>query len=1112
MDKSWIYVTNRISETYMDGVRRFIEQARNHLDADGKCRCPCKKCLNCFFHHIDIVERHIFVRGFSLNYINWINHGEEETDTTPNVQDEDYDAEGEKSDNDDDIDEMVNALNDAFPHINPSSMDDGAEINDIGGCEEETPNLEDLFAEAERELYKGCTKFSALTFLVKLLHIKVLNQWSNKSFDMLLKLLREAFPEGSRIPKSYYEAKRMMRKLGLGYKTIHVCPKECVLYYKEYKDLKDCPVCGHKRYKNCNAKEKKVPHRKMHYFPLIPRLQRLFMSRHTAEYMRWHKEQRFETERVIRHPTDAEVWKEFDKQYPDFAAEPRNVRLGLASDGFTPFGDMANPYSMWPVLVVAYNMPSWRCMKQAHIMMSTLIPGRKAPGKDIDIYLRPLIDELKELWENGVRTYDVVEKKQFTLRAAILWTINDFPAYGTLSGYSTKGYEACPVCMDETASFRLQSKICYMGHRRYLSPDHAWRSDLNFDGSVETRMPPESKTGEELLLELSKLWVPMPGKDVAVREADMKKMSEAGYSNDSNWKRKSIFWELEYWSKLKLRHNLDVMHIEKNICDNLVGTVLGIDGKSKDTKKARLGLQELNIRKELHLDGKGKKPPACFTLSTTERKAFCQFLKSVKFPDGYAANLSRNVNINDGKITGLKSHDCHVLLQRLLPIGLRPYLKKDNVLGPIAEMCSFFQQLCARTLLVKDLDALQEGIVYTLCKLERIFPPAFFDVMIHLAYHLPEEAKLAGPVHTRWMYPFERTLGKLKKYVRNKARPEGSIAEGYTISEVLTYCSMYMRDIETQFNRPERNADNIESRPSSSISVFHQRARLFGKPKAIMLTQDEREKVRCEHVSLLRSEGVDLINIQRTQISTFAKWFGNKIRDKYAEDDTTISNDLYALANEPNIFVHSYPGCMVNGGRYHTKMRDDKHTTQNSGVYVEGDCDGVISDFFGVIEEIWEVSFLYWNKVILFKCSWFDTANGRMKKEYNFTTIKTDSLCFEDEPYVLVDQVKQIYYINDEKRVEACQEDEEDNEPYQEELSNELNISFDTTNVNEAPLNRTDIGPLEIDDFTIDICIDPNDEIDDETEEEIETEFNGEADDEIDGDIEKTDSATDYSD
>ena len=84
----------------------------------------------------------------------------------------------------------------------------------------------------------------------------------------------------------------------------------------------------------------------------------------------------------------------------------------------------------------------------------------------------------------------------------------------------------------------------------------------------------------------------------------------------------------------------------------------------------------------------------------------------------------------------------------------------------------------------------------------------------------------------------------MKKYVRNKARLEGSIAEGYTINEALTYCSMYLRDIETRFNRPERNTDYVKARPSSSISVFQQLARPFGKPKSIMMTQEEREKVR----------------------------------------------------------------------------------------------------------------------------------------------------------------------------------------------------------------------------------------------------------------------------
>lgn len=127
----------------------------------------------------------------------------------------------------------------------------------------------------------------------------------------------------------------------------------------------------------------------------------------------------------------------------------------------------------------------------------------------------------------------------------------------------------------------------------------------------------------------------------------------------------------------------------------------------------------------------------------------------MKFPDGYASNISRNVNVDEGTVSGLKSHDCHVLMQRLLPVGIRKDLKK-SIYSPLVELSSFFQQICAKTLRVADLDKLEENIVMTLCKLEKIFPPAFFDVMVHLAVHLPQEAKLGGPVGYRWMYPIER--------------------------------------------------------------------------------------------------------------------------------------------------------------------------------------------------------------------------------------------------------------------------------------------------------------------------------------------------------------------
>jgi hypothetical protein len=80
-------------------------------------------------------------------------------------------------------------------------------------------------------------------------------------------------------------------------------------------------------------------------------------------------------------------------------------------------------------------------------------------------------------------------------------------------------------------------------------------------------------------------------------------------------------------------------------------------------------------------------------------------------------------------------------------------------------------QLCCKTLKLDVLQKLKADIPIIMCKLEKIFPPAFFDVMVHLAIHLPEEATLKGPVQYGWMYPVERRLCTLKRSVRNQARP-----------------------------------------------------------------------------------------------------------------------------------------------------------------------------------------------------------------------------------------------------------------------------------------------------------------------------------------------------
>nr|GEW20576.1 hypothetical protein [Tanacetum cinerariifolium] len=103
------------------------------------------------------------------------------------------------------------------------------------------------------------------------------------------------------------------------------------------------------------------------------------------------------------------------------------------------------------LFVVPYNLPPWKCMKDPYMFMSMWIPGPNSPGINIDVYLQPLVDELNDLWV-GVEAYDSQKKENFTLRTALLWTINDFPTYNMLSGWIGKGNNACPTCMNATSS------------------------------------------------------------------------------------------------------------------------------------------------------------------------------------------------------------------------------------------------------------------------------------------------------------------------------------------------------------------------------------------------------------------------------------------------------------------------------------------------------------------------------------------------------------------------------------------------------------------------------------------------------------------------------------
>ncbi|XP_074323671.1 uncharacterized protein LOC141660579 [Apium graveolens] len=356
-----------------------------------------------------------------------------------------------------------------------------------------------------------CTKLESV---LKLHNWKARFGVSDKAFTDLLQSIRSILPKDNLLPSNIYEAKKTLIDLGLEYIKFHACPNDFVLYRGPVlESSSDCPKCHLSRWKVGKDGQVRVnvPAKVMWYFPIIPRFKRMFKSSFTAELMSWHANNRSKDGKM-HHPSDYPSWRIVDYRWPMFGSEARNIHLGLAADGINPHNNgLNNRYSYWPVMLVTYNLPPRLCMKRKFMMITTLISGPQAPGNDIDVYLQPLIDDLKKLWEEGEpNVYDAHTKSFFTLKAILMWTINDFSGYGNLSG-----------CVNKA-----------------------------FNGEQEFGRVPEPLSGEEVL-----------------------------------------------GQQQRLRFN--VMHVEKNVCDNIIGTLLHMKFKSKDSLALRLDLVDMGIRPDL---------------------------------------------------------------------------------------------------------------------------------------------------------------------------------------------------------------------------------------------------------------------------------------------------------------------------------------------------------------------------------------------------------------------------------------------------------------------------------------------------------------------------------
>ncbi|CAL9027333.1 unnamed protein product, partial [Prunus brigantina] len=334
------------------------------------------------------------------------------------------------------------------------------------------------------------------------------------------------------------------------------------------------------------------------------------------------------------------------------------------------------------------------------------------------------------------------------------------------------------------------------------------------------------------------------------------------------------------------------------------------------------------------------------------------------------------------------------------------------------------------------------------------------------------------------MYPIERLLGELKKSVRNRAKPEGSIIEAWVQYESLNFCGMYLKDVDTAFNRPRRNNDGGVR--NEKLSVFAQSARPFGDPA--------------------RGESLSINDMEVNKLKSL--------------NSPTYSEELYNLAFGP-IRAELFSSCHVNGVKFLGTARDDKLCTQNSGVHVPGGGESTDIDFYGKLTTVVQLLYKDRYQVIMFKCRWFDTnpnRQGSVKIDHGLLSVNINRTWYDDDPYILANMATQIVYLDDPKagngwkvvqkmdqrNVYAIPElDPTDNEVdnvadqrFESSMENDAETLRDT-NVIQEPFQLQGVSSLEIpiQSITIDlgnlpryeVPVGPNDESDDDEDWETET-------------------------
>ncbi|CAL8167934.1 unnamed protein product [Prunus armeniaca] len=488
----------------------------------------------------------------------------------------------------------------------------------------------------------------------------------------------------------------------------------------------------------------------------------------------------------------------------------------------------------------------------------------------------------------------------------------------------TRFRRACPICGDDTPSHRLKNghKICYIGHRKWLPINHPYRRQrAAFNGKPEYGTPPEPLTGEEVL-----------------------HMVEDG--DRVCWKKKSIFFDLEYWKYLPVRHVLDVMHIEKNVCDSIIGTLLEIPGKNKDGIAARLDLLNMGVKTDLqpeYGERRTRLPPGPWNLSRAEKREVCNSFYGMKVPE-------------DSRLLGLKSHDCHTLMQQLLPVAIRSVLEK-----PARWMYPFERYMKVLKGYVQNRTR-PEG-----CIAERYIAE---EAVEFCTEHLSDVSTVGVPSSQK-MGVSKPLSGCTVSVVDRDLLNQAHLYVLENTEEVLPYIEQHMIHIQTAYPKFRKRTKWLQDKHNST---FIQWLRL-----KVQSELNEDNHGVSENLRWLAAGPNMAVPLYRSYLIK-----GIKFNIK-AQDDvrTTQNSGVYLLARTMQV----------------ASAKDKNPILSNMG-------------FYGVIQEIWDLDYQKFT-IPVFRCDWIDNTSGLVVDKIGFTLVDLSKIGHRNDQFVLASQVKQVFFVDD---------------------------------------------------------------------------------------------------